>query len=129
MRGRRPPRRQRPPVHRTLDLKMLRNCREQRELTLARVKELTGLGTSTLSDYEAGRVEPPLNKIQLLVEVYGLDCFEILELLRFNVLAPGYIRLFREACARASCSSQEALQSLIEKFYLENSSLAHHRGE
>jgi transcriptional regulator with XRE-family HTH domain len=105
---------------------MLRNCREQRELTLARVKELTGLGTSTLSDYEAGRVEPPLNKIQLLVEVYGLDCFEILKLLRFKVVHHSYIRLFYEACRRSGQSPHEALEYLIEKFYMENITIAHH---
>lgn len=129
MKGRRPPRRERPSAHRTLDLKKLKAYRHRQGLTLAQVQELTGIGRSSLCDFEMGRIVLQLHKIKALVELYDLGCFEILELLRFRVIHPGYIKLFNEACERSGRSSQEALEELIIRFYLENSTVAHHLGK
>lgn len=126
MKGRRPPRRLRPPAHRTLDLKKLVAYRRRQGLTLTQVQELTGIPRSSLCDFEKGRIVLQLHKIKALIELYELDCFELLELLRFRVIHPSYIRLFHEACQRSGASPQEALEDLIVRFYLGNSSVAHH---
>jgi transcriptional regulator with XRE-family HTH domain len=129
MRTRRPPRRRRPPAHRTLDPKRLRAYRQQRGLTLAQVQELTGLPRSTLCDFEQGRTVLQLHKLLDLIRLYELDLFELAALFRLKVLSPGHLRLFRHACAQTGCSTQEALEALIVRFYLENSSVARHLGE
>jgi transcriptional regulator with XRE-family HTH domain len=126
MRRRRPQRRQRPPAHRTLDLKKLAAWRLERGLTLAQVQELTGIPRSTLCDFEQGRTVLQLHKLLDLIRLYELDLFELAALFRLKVLSPGHLRLFRSACDQAGCSGQEALEDLIVRFYLENSSVAHH---
>jgi hypothetical protein len=129
MRGRCPAKLKRPPAHRTIDLKKLVSFRCRRGLTLAQVQELTGIPRSTLCDFEKGRIVLNLHKIKVLVELYELDFFEVLELLRFRVLHPSYIRLFDEACQRSGCAPREALENLIVRYYLENSSVAQHMAE
>jgi transcriptional regulator with XRE-family HTH domain len=129
MRSRRPPRRQRPPVHRTLDLKKLKGYRHRQGLTLAQVQELTGIGRSTLCDFEQGRTMLQLHKLLALIRLYELDFFELAELFRLPVVSPGHLRLFRHACTLTGCSTQEALEDLIVRFYMENSSVAHHPGK
>jgi len=129
MRSRRPPRRQRPPAKRTLDLKKLAAWRREQGLTLAQVQELTGIGRSTLCDFEQGRTMLQLHKLLALIRLYELDLFELAELFRLPVVSPGHLRLFRHSCAQTGCSAQEALEDLIVRFYMEYYSLAHHRGE
>uniref|UniRef100_A0A7V4G6B5 XRE family transcriptional regulator n=1 Tax=Desulfobacca acetoxidans TaxID=60893 RepID=A0A7V4G6B5_9BACT len=126
MSTRRPPRRRRPPAHRTLDLKRLRAYRQQRGLTLARVQELTGISRSALCDFEQGRTVLQLHKLLALIRLYDLDLFELAALFRLEVLSPGHLRLFRHACAQTGCSAQEALEDLIVRYYMENSTMAHH---
>jgi transcriptional regulator with XRE-family HTH domain len=126
MRTRRPPRRQRPLAARTLDLKKLAAWRLERGLTLAQVQELTGIPRSTLCDFEQGRTVLQLHKLLALIRLYELDLFELASLFRLKVLSPGHLRLFRHACAQNGCSTQEALENLIIKYYLENSTMAHH---
>ncbi len=120
MRSRRPPRRQRPPAHRTVDLKKLAAWRRERGLTLARVQELTGIGRSTLCDFEQGRTMLQLHKLVALVRLYELDLFELAELFRLPVVSPGHLRLFRHSCAQTGWSPQEALEDIIVRIYLEN---------
>jgi transcriptional regulator with XRE-family HTH domain len=129
MRRRRPPRRQRPPAARTLDLKKLRAYRQARGLTLAQVQELTGISRSALCDFEQGRTVLQLHKLLDLIRLYDLDLFELAELFRLKVVSPGHLRLFRHACAHTGSPPQEALEDLIVRFYLENSTAAHHLGE
>jgi transcriptional regulator with XRE-family HTH domain len=129
MRTRRTPRRQRPPAARTLDLKKLAAWRRERGLTLAQVQELTGISRSALSDFENGRTVLQLHKLLALIRLYDLDLFELAALFRLKVLSPGHLRLFRHVCAQTGCSAQEALEALIVRFYLENSSVAHHLRE
>jgi len=126
VRTRRPPRRQRPPVHRILDLKRLRAFRQERGLTLAQVQELTGISGSALCDFEQGRTMLQLHKLLALIRLYDLDLFELAALFRLKVLSPGHLRLFRYVCAQTGCSAQEALEDLIVRFYLEKSSIAHY---
>jgi transcriptional regulator with XRE-family HTH domain len=126
MRTRRPPRRQRPPAARTLDLKKLAAWRRERGLTLAQVQELTGICRSTLCDFEQGRTMLQLHKLLALIRLYDLDLFELAALFRLKVLSPGHLRLFRYICAQTGCSTQEALEDLIVRFYLEKSSIARH---
>ncbi|MGQ9687933.1 MAG: helix-turn-helix domain-containing protein [Desulfobaccales bacterium] len=126
MRRRRPPRRQRPPVVRTLNVKKLTAWRRERGLTLTQVQELTGIGRSTLCDFEQGRTVLQLHKLLALIRLYELDLFDLAELFRLPVVSPGHMRLFRHACGQTGCSTQEALEDLIVRFYLENSSVAHH---
>lgn len=126
MRTKRPPRRQRPPVPRTVDLKKLKSYRYQRGLTLAQVQELTGISRSALSDFENGRTLLKLHKLLALVRLYELDLFELAELFRLKVLSPGHLRLWRHACGQTGCSTQEALKNFIVRYYLGNSSMAHH---
>jgi transcriptional regulator with XRE-family HTH domain len=106
MRSRRPPRRQRPPAQRTLDVNKLAAWRRERGLTLAKVQELMGIGRSTLCDFEQGRTVLQLHKILALIRLYELDLFEIAELFHLKVLSPGHLRLFRHACAQSGCSPQ-----------------------
>jgi transcriptional regulator with XRE-family HTH domain len=129
MRSRRPPRRQRPPVHRILDLKKLKAYRHRQGLTLSQVEELVGISRSALSDFENGLTMLQLHKILALIRLYELDLFELAEILYIKVLSQGHLRLFRHACGQTGCSSQEALEDLITRFYLENSSVARHLGE
>ena len=126
MRTRRPPRRQRPPVHRILDLKRLRAYRQERGLTLAQVQELTGISRSALCDFEQGRTMLQLHKLLALIRLYDLDLFELAALFRLKVLSSGHLRLFRYACEQSGRSSQEVLEDLIVRYYLEKSSIAHH---
>jgi transcriptional regulator with XRE-family HTH domain len=126
MRRRRASRRQRPPAARTLDLKKLAAWRRERGLTLAQVQELTGIPRSALSDFENGRTVLQLHKLLALIRLYELDLFELAALFRLKVLSPGHLRLFRFACEQTGRSGQEALEDLIVRFYLENSSIAHH---
>lgn len=129
MRTRRPPRRQRPPVHRTLDLKKLKGYRHREGLTLAQVQELTGISRSALCDFENGRTLIQLHKLLALIRLYELDLFELAELFRLPLLSPGHLRLLRHACAQTGCSTQEALENLIVRYYMKNSTMAHHLGE
>ncbi len=129
MQRRRPPRRQRPPVHRTLDLKKLKAYRYRLGLTLAQVQEFTGIGRSTLCDFEQGRTVLQLHKLFALIRLYEIDLFELAELFRLPVVSPGHLRLFRHACAQRGLSPQAALEDLIVRFYLENSSAARHLGK
>ncbi len=129
MRSRRPPRRQRPPVQRTLDLKKLKAYRHRLGLTLAQVQELTGISRSTLCDFEQGRTVLQLYKLLALVRLYELDLFELAELFRLPVVSPGHLRLWRHACAQRGCSTEEALEDLIVRFYLENSTAVPHLGK
>ncbi|MGQ9688514.1 MAG: helix-turn-helix domain-containing protein, partial [Desulfobaccales bacterium] len=100
--------------------------RRERGLTLTQVQELTGIGRSTLCDFEQGRTVLQLHKLLALVRLYELDLFDLAELFRIKVVSPGHLRLFRHACAQTGCSSQEALEDLIVRYYLENSTMAHH---
>jgi transcriptional regulator with XRE-family HTH domain len=109
-----------------VDLKKLRAYRHRQNLTLAQVEAQTGIPRSSLCDFEKGRIVLQLHKILALVELYDLDVFDLIEIFRLKVFSPGYIGLFRAACARANCSSREVLEYLIEKFYLEYSPFAQH---
>ncbi len=48
----------------------LKYARSRAGLTLSRVEELTGIGKSSLSEFENGRREPKLSQLQLLAQVY-----------------------------------------------------------
>lgn len=50
--------------------KRLRYAREKARLTLRQVEERTGLGTSSVSEYEAGKRVPRLNQLQVLADTY-----------------------------------------------------------
>jgi len=109
-----------------LDLKKLAAWRLERGLTLAQVQELTGIPRSTLCDFEQGRTVLQLHKLLDIIRLYELDLFELAALFRLKVASPGHLRLFRSACEQTGRSGQEALEDLIIRFYLENSSVAHH---
>jgi transcriptional regulator with XRE-family HTH domain len=109
-----------------LDLKKLAAWRLERGLTLAQLSELTNIPRSTLCDFEQGRTVLQLHKLLDLIRLYELDLFDLAELFRLRVVSAGHLRLFRHACDQTGCSSQEALEDIIVRFYLENSTVAHH---
>lgn len=58
-------------VESTMDIpKKLEYARNRAGLTLGRVEELTGIGKSSLSEFENGKREPKLGQLQQLAQVY-----------------------------------------------------------
>jgi transcriptional regulator with XRE-family HTH domain len=80
------------------NLKKLREFRHRVGLSLQDVREATGILPSNLSEFEHGRIMLQFHKIKLLIELYGLDAFEVLDLLRLRFLDPKLLREFRRAC-------------------------------
>ncbi|WP_051572367.1 helix-turn-helix domain-containing protein [Cryptosporangium arvum] len=63
----------------------LRSLRRKRQLTLARLAELTGIAESTLSRLENGRLQPTLAQLLPLARVHGLGLDELIGLHRPRV--------------------------------------------
>jgi len=54
---------------------LLRWLRDRSDLSQAAVAQLLGVSTQTVGHYESGRVEPPLQKLSRLLEIYGVRSF------------------------------------------------------
>lgn len=53
----------------------LRTLRNDRGLTLKQVDDLSGIELSTLSNWETGNHAPNVNKLGVLLRVYGMQVF------------------------------------------------------
>ncbi len=91
----------------------LRTFRQRSNFSLTRVSEMTGISTSSISDYECGRIVPQVHQLKKLCEVYNLDPFEVCELIRFEAYDSQKIRTFREACRRQGLKPKQALEVCI----------------
>ncbi|MCL4552288.1 MAG: XRE family transcriptional regulator [Candidatus Marsarchaeota archaeon] len=70
----------------------LRYSRDRAGLTLSQVKEITGIGESSLSDFETGKREPKLSQLQKLVKAYHRS----LEFILSDSEMPTEVVLWRE---------------------------------
>lgn len=59
---------------------VLKNAREDKNLTQQKVMELTGINRKSLSGYENNVAEPDLSTFATLVKLYGLSADGILEI-------------------------------------------------
>jgi transcriptional regulator with XRE-family HTH domain len=102
-----------------VNLKELREFRHRVGLSLQEVREATGILPSNLSEFEHGRIMLQFHKIKLLIELYGLDAFEVLDLLRLRLLDPKLLREFRRACRRVDTTPAQALRDFLLVFVRE----------
>ena len=107
------PKQRRPAAAYILDQRKLLAFREQASLTLAEVEELSRIPKSTLHDYEHGRIVPQLHQFKKLCEVYQLDVFEIMELLRLNFMEKRDLKRFRSACHHKGMTPAQALRDFM----------------
>jgi transcriptional regulator with XRE-family HTH domain len=71
----------------------LHNVRRRRKLGLQQVADATGIGASTLSRYETGKVQPGLTNIVRLAEFYGVGIDRLLgDLWDTRVLSNGELQ-------------------------------------
>ena len=70
---------------------------------------LSRIPKSTLHDYEHGRIVPQLHQFKKLCEVYQLDVFEIMELLRLNFMEKRDLKSFRTTCRAEGVTPAQAL--------------------
>jgi len=113
-RGRRPA-----DLNYVIDLRKFKEYRRRAKLTLKQVEAATGIRASNLCDFERGRLMLQLHHIRNLIRLYGLDLFEVHDLLRLRLLDPPLLRDFREACRRHGTSPKEALHDFLVVFSLE----------
>lgn len=59
---------------------ILKNARENKNLTQKQVMELTGINRKSLSGYENNVAEPDLATFSKLAQLYGLSADEVLEI-------------------------------------------------
>jgi transcriptional regulator with XRE-family HTH domain len=64
----------------------LRIIREKLQLTLSQVAQMTGIATSSLSDYEGGKIVPQVHQLKKLCEAYNLDPLEVCSLIKYAPL-------------------------------------------
>ena len=106
-------RRKRPEARLIIDAGKLRLFRQRAQLSLNDVAELTGIGKSTISDYEHGHIVPQLHQFKKLCEAYELDILEILALLHLRILDPRTVRDFRRACRVEGVIPAQALRDFL----------------
>lgn len=107
------PKQRRPAAAYILDQRKLMEFRERAGLTLAAVEELSRIPKSALHDYEHGRIVPQLHQFKKLCEVYQLDVFEIMELLRLNFMEKRDLKSFRTACRAQEVTPAQALRDFM----------------
>lgn len=93
--------------------KRLRKIREQLQLSLIQVSQLTGIAISSLSDYECGKIVPQVHQFKKLCEAYELDPLEICELIKIKISDPRDIKEFRQACHRYETTPLQAFRDFI----------------
>lgn len=59
---------------------LLKNARENKNMTQQKVMELTGINRKSLSGYENNVAEPDLSTFATLVSLYGLSADTVLEI-------------------------------------------------
>lgn len=107
------PKERRPAAAYILDQRKLMAFRERAGLTLAAVEELSRIPKSSLHDYEHGRIVPQLHQFKKLCEVYQLDVFEIMELLRLNFMEKRDLKSFRTTCRAEGVTPAQALNDFM----------------
>jgi transcriptional regulator with XRE-family HTH domain len=110
------PKQRRPAAAYILDQRKLLGFRERVGLTLAEIEVMSGIPKSTLHDYEHGRIVPQLHQFKKLCEVYQLDIFEIMELLRINFIERRDLKSFRNACRNEGVTPAQALRDFMQAY-------------
>jgi transcriptional regulator with XRE-family HTH domain len=90
--------RRRPLAFEAFDRWQLKRIRDRLGLSLGQVQKMTGIATSSLWDYEHGKIVPQLHQFKKLCEAYTLDPTEVCELMRFKIYEAALLRNFRQAC-------------------------------
>ena len=91
----------------------LRYARERAGLTGAQVRERTGIGESSLSEFENGKREPRLSQLQALASVYRRS----LAFLLSEQPIPRELVLWRERPVEAAQSVEAAFLRLCEQYH------------
>uniref|UniRef100_A0A7V4LD91 XRE family transcriptional regulator n=1 Tax=Desulfobacca acetoxidans TaxID=60893 RepID=A0A7V4LD91_9BACT len=99
-----------------INLRKLKEFRRRAGLSLKEVQEATGILPSNLSEFENGRLMLQFHKLKSLIELYRLDVFEVLDLLRLRLLEPKLLRDFRRACREVHTTPAQALQDFLVVF-------------
>uniref|UniRef100_A0A7C3WQI3 XRE family transcriptional regulator n=1 Tax=Desulfobacca acetoxidans TaxID=60893 RepID=A0A7C3WQI3_9BACT len=102
-----------------INLRKLKEFRRRAGLSLKAVQEATGILPSNLSEFERGRIMLQFHKIKHLIELYGLDVFEVLDILRLRLLDPKLLRDFRRACRQVGTTPAQALRDFLVVFVRE----------
>ena len=90
--------RRRPLAYEAFDRWQLKKIRERLGLSLGQVQKMTGIATSSLWDYEHGKIVPQLHQFRRLCSVYKLDPTEVCELMCYEIYDAALLRNFRDAC-------------------------------
>ncbi len=100
----------------TLDLRKLRQRREERGLTQTAMAEGMGLTNSTYRSLEIGAHNMRLYQFRQICILLDLDPLEICELLRLPAVNRHDVRIFRLACRRLKTTPGKALRDFIKVF-------------
>lgn len=60
-------------MNREISMNRVKELRKKNGLTMQKIKDETGIGKSTISSYESGRITPKHDKAQKLAEYFGVS--------------------------------------------------------
>ena len=99
----------------------LKNIRERLGLSLGQVQKMTGIATSSLWDYEHGKIVPQLHQFKTMCEAYRLDPTEVCELMRLKIYEDFLLQEFRRGCQKAGKSPGRVICELMAGYALDMS--------
>ena len=99
--------------------RQLKKIRERLGLSLGQVQKMTGIASSSLWDYEHGKIVPQLHQFKKLCEAYHLDPLEICELMRLKIYEDFLLREFRRGCQKEGKSPGLVLCGLMASYAIE----------
>ena len=113
--------RRRPLAFEAFDRWQLKKIRERLGLSLGQVQKMTGIATSSLWDYEHGKIVPQLHQFKKLCAAYRLDPTEVCELMRLKIYEDFLLQEFRRGCQKAGKSPGRVLCELMAGYALDMS--------
>lgn len=106
-----------PPTYDFFDYRLLRRLRKEKNLQLKNAEAVTGVPWQTIGHYEEGRDfkknnrgrHPLLHRFQAICVGYGLDPFQVCELLKLKAVPRDLLKDFRQACLKEKTTPLQAL--------------------
>jgi len=113
-----------PPTYDFFDCRALRRLRKELGLSLKEAEAATGVPWQTINHYEQGRDfkknnrgrHPLLHRFQAVCSGYGLDPFQVCELLRLQPVPKDLLRKFRSACREEGVTPLQALLDFMRVY-------------